>query len=78
MNRLSSPTLKHYVARYKMDKALLEKHPENKELLKKRIERHKQDIVDYVTSERFEIQLNYLNLQKCGFIGDINYGCKRN
>ena len=62
MNRLSSPTLKHYVARYKMDKALLEKHPENKELLKKRIERHKQDIVDYVTSERFEIQLNYLNL----------------
>lgn len=62
IRHLPPPTLENYVARYKIDKALLEKHPENKELLEKRIERHKQDIVDYVTSERFEIKLKYLNL----------------
>lgn len=58
----SNPTLKDYVERYKLDKGLLEKHPENRELLKKRIERHKQDIVDYVTSKHFECALNNLNL----------------
>ena len=56
------PTLKNYVTRYKMDKKLLEKHPENKELLKKRIKRHEQDIIAYVTSEKFECALNNLNL----------------
>ncbi len=56
------PTLKNYVARYKMDKKLLEKHPESKELLEKRIKRHEQDIVAYVTSKRFECALNNLNL----------------
>lgn len=30
------PTLKNYVARYKMDKKLLEKHPEQRELLEKK------------------------------------------
>ena len=58
----SNPTLKNYVARYKMDKELLEKHQENRELLEKRIERHKQDIVDYVTSKHFECALNNLSL----------------
>lgn len=62
MRRLPPTTLKHYVARYKMDKELLEKHPENKELLEERIERHKQNIIDYVTSESFECALNNLNL----------------
>ena len=62
MNRLPKPTLKNYVARYKMDKELLEKYPENKELLEKRIARHEKDIVAYVTSERFECVLNNLNL----------------
>ena len=56
------PTLKNLVTRYKMDKELLEKHPENKDLLERRIERHKNDIVNYVTSERFECALNNLNL----------------
>lgn len=54
------PTLKHYVARYKLDKELLEKHPEHKELLEKRIKRHEQDIIAYVTSEKFEYVLNNL------------------
>ena len=58
----SKPTLRNYVARYKLDKELLEKHPEQKELLERRIERHKQDIVDYVTSKHFECALNNLNL----------------
>lgn len=56
------PTLKNYVARYKMDKELLEKHPEQRELLEKRIAEHEKDIVAYVTSERFECALNNLNL----------------
>lgn len=59
------PMLKHYVARYKMDKKLLEKHqdnPENKALLERRIKRHEQDIIAYVTSDSFECALNNLNL----------------
>ena len=59
---MNEPTLKHYVARYKMDKQLIEKHPEYKEVLEKRIRKHEQDIIAYVTSERFEITLNNLNL----------------
>ena len=59
---LPPTSLKHYVARYKLDKKLLEKHPEHKELLEKRIKRHERDIIEYVTSERFEYALNNLNL----------------
>ena len=54
--------LKNYVARYKLDKKLLEKHPEQKEVLEKRIKRHEQDIVTYVTNEHFECALNNFNL----------------
>lgn len=62
MNKLPMPKLKNYVARYKIDKRLLEKHPEHKELLEQRIKRHEKDIVTYATSERFECALNNLNL----------------
>lgn len=55
-------TLKHYVARYRMDKDLLSKYPENKELLERRIREHEKSIIEYVTSDRFQTQLNYLNL----------------
>lgn len=54
--------LKHYVARYKTDKRLLERHPEHKEWLEKRIKQHEKDIIAYVTSESFECALNNLNL----------------
>ena len=57
-----APTLKNYVARYKTDKELLEKHPEQRRLLEKRIAKHEKDIVAYVTSERFEYVLNHFNL----------------
>lgn len=62
MKRLPSTTLKNYVTRYRMDKELLEKHPENKEMLERRIKQHERDIINYVTSDSFQTQLNYLNL----------------
>lgn len=62
VRHMPAPSLKNYVHRYKLDKALLEKHPEQRELLEKRIARHEKDIVAYVTSERFENALNHLNL----------------
>lgn len=62
MSKLPPTTLKHYVARYRMDKELLEKHPESKERLEQRIKRHERDIITYVTSDSFKTQLNYLNL----------------
>ena len=57
-----APTLKNYVTRYKTDKELLEKHPEQRRLLEKRIAKHEKDIIAYVTSERFEYALNHFNL----------------
>lgn len=59
---IESTSLKHYVARYRMDKELLTKHPENKELLERKIKEHEKAIIEYVTSDRFQTQLNYLNL----------------
>ena len=41
------------VYRYRLDKELLGKHPENKELLERRISRHKDDIINLVTSDEF-------------------------
>ncbi len=62
MNKRIPTTLKHYVARYRTDKEMLSKHPENKELLEKRIRDHEKAIIEYVTSDSFQTQLNYLNL----------------
>ena len=57
-----NPTLKNYVFRYKYDTELLKRHPDQHELLEKRIKRHERDIVAYVTSKSFEYALNNLNL----------------
>lgn len=54
-----TPRLKHLVYRLKADTRLLAKHPEHKAMLEKRIERHKRDIIDYVTSSRFESFLDH-------------------
>lgn len=59
---MNQPTLEDLVNRLKLDKELLEKHPENKELLEKRIKQHKEDIANYVTSDRFLYALRVLNL----------------
>lgn len=59
---MNQPTLENLVNRLKLDKELLEKHPDNKELLEKRIKQHKDDIANYVTSERFLYALKVFNL----------------
>lgn len=41
-------TLKHLANRIKLDGKLLEKHPEQAEMLNERIKRHKEDIVKCV------------------------------
>lgn len=55
-------TLKHLVARYKPDKEFLQKHPENRELLEKRIRRHEKNIAEYVNSDSFQMVLNCYNI----------------
>ena len=45
-------TLKTYVSRYKYDKDLLSKHPENKELLERRIREHEKAIIEDRKSTR--------------------------
>ena len=62
LHKISEPTLETFVTRYNKDMELLESHPEQKELLERRIERHKQDIIDYVISKRFEQKLKYFHL----------------
>lgn len=62
MNKVSSITLKNYVARYRLNKKLLNKHPEHKEMLEKIIQQNERDIIDYVTSDKFQMQLHNLNL----------------
>lgn len=59
---MNQPTLEDSVNRLKLDKELLEKYPENKELLEKRIKQHKEDIANYVISDRFSYALRVLNL----------------
>ena len=62
MKQIVEPGLKIYVARYRMDKELLQKYPENKDLLERRIKEHEKAIIEYVTSDRFQTRLNYLSL----------------
>jgi len=47
---IKKPDLENYIARYNMDTRLLKEHPEKKELLEKRIVKHKEDIVRYAAS----------------------------
>ena len=67
MKYLPEPTLRHYIARYKLDKKILNRmiqnnETENRKLIEERIKRHERDIIEYVTTKRFEEQLKYLNL----------------
>ena len=57
---MNQPTLENLVNRLKLDKELLEQYPEDKELLEKRIKQHKEDIANYVTSDRFSYALRFL------------------
>lgn len=62
LHKIPEPTLETFITRYNKDMELLESHPEQKELLERRIKRHMRDIIDYVTSKRFELKMKYLNL----------------
>ncbi len=54
--------LKHLVSRHKTFTKMLENHPEKEEMLKRKIERNKNDIIEYVLSEKFAEKLNILDL----------------
>ena len=60
--KMNQPTLENLVNRLKLDKELLEQYSEDKELLEKRIKQHKEDIANYVTSDRFSYALRVFNL----------------
>lgn len=62
MRRRFEPGLKEYVARYRLDKKFLQKYSENKDLLERKIKEDEKAIIEYVTSDSFQTQLNYLNL----------------
>jgi len=56
------PTLKNYITRLEVDKELIAKHPEAKDLLEKRIRETEEAILEIVTSERFKELLNHFNV----------------
>ena len=56
------PTLKNYIERYRVSKELLKAHPENKDLLERKIKEAERDIVAYVTTDDFIEKLESLNL----------------
>ena len=66
-HNLSTPSLKTYITKWKMDKMLLDRKKftgdtKGVELLENRIKRHERDIIDYVTSGEFEKILINFNL----------------
>lgn len=58
----SEVKLKHFVARHQMFTKILENHPEKENMLKRKIERNKEDIIEYVLSEKFAEKINRLDL----------------
>lgn len=55
-------TLKQRIARYTEAKRFLEEHPEHKEMLERKIKEAEAGIIQYVTSDSFIHQLDYVNL----------------
>lgn len=62
INRLRQPTLENYIYMYRLNKEMLERHPEHRELLQRQIDRAEKAIIEYVTSDSFVERLKYLNL----------------
>lgn len=62
INRLRQPTLENYIYRYRLNKEMLERHLEHRELLQRQIDRAEKAIIEYVTSDSFVERLKYLNL----------------
>ena len=64
---IQPPSLKTYVARWKLDKLLLDRkllkgNKKDIDLLEKRIKEHEQNIINYVTRDEFELVLDKFNL----------------
>jgi hypothetical protein len=48
INGMRPPTLDNYVNRLKLNTKLLKDHPEQKELLERKIEENKKDIIEFL------------------------------
>ena len=58
-------TLKNLVYRYRLTKKMLKSHKGDAQattVLEKQLKRHTDDIIEYVTSDSFQVALNNLNL----------------
>lgn len=56
------PTIKNYIDRYRLNTYLLSKHPEQKELLERKIKESGQKIIEYFTSDNFVERMKYINI----------------
>jgi len=59
---MNKPRLYNLINRYNTDKELLKKYSEKSELLQKRIERTKDEIIDYVTSDEVAMNITKFNI----------------
>ena len=58
-------TLKSLVYRYRLTQKMLKSHKNDAQattVLEKQLKRHTDDIIEYVTSDSFQVALNNLNL----------------
>jgi hypothetical protein len=62
INRHSEPTIENYIERYRINKRLLENHPECSELLERKIKEAEIKIVEYFTSDNFVERMKYINI----------------
>lgn len=61
-NRIPEPTIKNYIERYRINKRLLENHPEQWKILEPRIKESENKIIEYFTSDSFVERMTYINI----------------
>lgn len=54
--------LKTRITRYVFALEMLERHPEEKDMLQKRVDKYRDDLLEYVTSKDFRERIEYFNL----------------
>jgi hypothetical protein len=52
INKIIEPTIENYIERYNFNKHLLEKHPENAEMLNRKIQEAKIKITEYLRANK--------------------------
>jgi hypothetical protein len=62
LDALREPTIKNYIERYRINKRLLNNHPEQAQLLEKKIKEAEQKIIEYFTSDNFVERMKYINI----------------